>query len=90
MKRLLMTLTVATIAAGSAASIAAADTYVYMPSGYSAYGYDMDGYSTEPSTGTYDQNYNFNQVPAVTNPSGEGGGVQNPRLGSGGNGSLIE
>jgi len=86
------TLAAAAIAAGTA-SIAAADTYVYTQSASAPMSYDYSytygpgyNYTVVPNTGTYDR-YSNRSMPMITNPGGEGGGVQNPRLGSGINGS---
>jgi len=64
---------IAALAALGTASVAAADTYIVVPD---SYGY-AQGYIA-PNTGTYDRNYDINPVPTITNPSGEGGGVQSP------------
>jgi hypothetical protein len=52
---------------------ASADTYVVVP---------YAGYDRVLSTGPYDQNFALNPVPIITDPSGEGGGVQSPGSGS--------
>jgi hypothetical protein len=70
MKRLMALFGIAAVAGVATASIASADTYVIVP--------DAGYYSITPSTGTYDQNFARNPVPIITDPSGEGGGVQTP------------
>lgn len=74
MKRILPALAAIAVLAG-ATSLASADVYVVVP--------NTSTYGTVPSTGTYDQNDALNPVPIITNPSGEGGGVQDPGTYSG-------
>ena len=75
MKRLTALLGLAALAGVASASVASADTYVIVP--------DAGTYGPTPSTGTYDQNFARNPVPIITDPSGEGGGVQSPGAYSG-------
>jgi hypothetical protein len=70
MKGLIALLGLTAIASAGTAPIASADTYVTV--------YYTSAYSAAPSTGTYDQNFALNPVPVITDPSGEGGGVQSP------------
>jgi hypothetical protein len=70
MKGLMALLGLAALAGVATASIASADTYVIVT--------DPGAYRVVPSTGTYDQNFALNPVPIISNPSGEGGGVQSP------------
>ncbi len=87
MKQVLTIFAAAAIGAVAAAPTNAAETYFDRPSanGYDGH-YDSD---REPSTGVYDNGGRFNapMPPIKTNPSGEGGGVQNPHLGPDINGS---
>jgi len=75
MKGLMALLGLAALAGVTTASIASADTYVIVT--------DTGAYGVTPSTGTYDQNFALNRVPIITNPSGDGGGVQSPGAYSG-------
>jgi len=88
----LSTLTAAALVAGTATIAAAAPATPPDAYGYRGYSYEYDG-NMIPQAGPYDRStaydggYGWSTRPTITDPSGEGGGVQNPHLGPGINGS---
>ena len=86
---MLSTLTAAALVAG-AATIAAAQTTM-QPDAYSYRGYSYDYYNEYniPQRSPYDHGFPSSTQPTITDP-GEGGGVQNPHLGPGINGSRLQ
>ena len=84
---LLSTLTAAALVAGTATIAAATPATPPDAYGYRGYSYEYYNENTVPQRSPYDRNFDWSTRPTITDPSGEGGGVQNPHLGPGLNGS---
>jgi hypothetical protein len=92
MRRSLTTLAAVAVVAGTTTIASAATIYAQsgpQPDAYGYRGYTYDYYNDNnfDQSSPYDQRFYGSTRPTITNPGGEGGGVQNPHLGPGINGS---